>query len=264
MFNYGIWFKTVKPIIAISLAYVSTLGYRFLTEEKLKKKYRHLFARYVSQQVVDHVVEEIIKDPTKLKLGGQRKELTILFSDIIGFTGMSEKMHPEEVVSILNEYFDKIVKVVFKYNGTLDKYIGDGIMVIYGAPRELEDHAKYAVFTALEMIEEVKKLNEKWALENKPQFKIGVGINTGEVVIGHIGSLHRLDYTTIGDHVNIAARIETLTRTYDSNIIISSSTYEKIKEIVDVRRLGKVQVKGKEELIEIYEVIGKKAEKIYS
>jgi adenylate cyclase len=244
----------VSPVFVIFLSYGGVMLYRGLTEEREKRKIRDTFARYVTQQVV----EEILGNPEAMELGGKRKECTILFSDIRGFTTMSEKMPPEEVVSILNEYFNVMVKTIFEYGGTLDKFIGDAIMAVWGAPVSHPDDPKRAVLCALQMRDELKKLQRKWKEEGKPVFDTGIGINTGEVVVGNIGSVERMDYTVIGDNVNLASRLESLNKEYKSNILISEMTYQKVKDIVEVRRIEEVQVKGKTEKVMIYEVIGKK------
>lgn len=254
LFNSNIIIPMVSPFLTIFLTYGGVMLYRGLTEEREKKKIRSTFARYVTQQVV----QEILENPEAMALGGKRKECTILFSDIRGFTSMSEKMSPEEVVGILNEYFTVMVNLVFEYGGTLDKFIGDAIMAVWGAPISHPDDVKRAVLCALKMGDELKKLQEKWQSEGKPAFDTGIGINTGEVVVGNIGSLERMDYTVIGDNVNLASRLESLNKEYKSHILISEMTYNKIKDIVEVRPIEEVQVKGKTEKIMIYEVVGKK------
>lgn len=244
----------VSPFLSISSTYAGVMLYKGLTEEREKKKIRNTFARYVTPQVV----EEILENPEAIALGGKRKECTILFSDIRGFTSMSEKMPPEEVVSILNEYFTVMVKIIFEYGGTLDKFIGDAIMAVWGAPVSHPDDAKRAVLCALQMRKELKRLQEKWKNEKKPVFETGIGINTGEVVVGNIGSERRMDYTVIGDNVNLASRLESLNKQYNSHILISEMTYQKVKDVVEVRPIEEVQVKGRTEKVMVYEVIGEK------
>ena len=212
-----------------------------------------MFSSYVSKRIVD----ELIKDPSKATLGGDRKEITVLFSDIRGFTSFSEKHQPEEVVKLLNEYLGAMTEIVFDYEGTLDKFVGDAIMALWGAPVGQPDHADRAVRCALAMIERLKQLQAKWAAEGKYVIDIGIGINTGDMVVGNMGAEgKKMDYTVIGDNVNLGARLEGLTRQYNNHIIISEFTYEKVKDIVQVNELGSVTVKGKQKPVRIYDLVG--------
>lgn len=247
------------PAATIFLAYGGITVYRGLTEEKKAKYVRSVFTKYVAP----NVVEEILSDPDKLALGGERRELTVLFSDIRGFTTMSEKLDPSEVVSYLNEYFTEMNKLVFKHSGTLDKFIGDAIMALWGVPTKHPDDPVRAVRCAVEMMEELAKLRQRWISEGKEKgatFDIGVGINTGVAVAGNIGSDLRQDYTVIGDTVNLASRLESLNKEFKSHIIISQNTYEQVKDKLpyQFRPLEPVQVKGKTEKVMIYEVLGDK------
>jgi adenylate cyclase len=208
-----------------------------------------MFQRYVSSQVVD----VLLAHPDKIKLGGERKRLTIFFSDVRGFTSMSEKMQPEEVVHILNEYLTEMTNVVFKYRGTLDKFIGDAIMVIWGAPVGQKNHAELAVRAACEMKERIKNLQEKWEKEGKKKISAGIGINTGEVVVGNMGSAQFSDYTVIGDNVNLAARLEE--NASGNQLIISDSTYHEVQDIISAKKLEPLKVKGKEKPVQVYEVL---------
>lgn len=210
------------------------------------------FSRYVTKQVA----EEILKDPSRVTTGGKKQEVTVLFSDIRGFTTYSENHTPEEVVFHLNEYLSEMVDVIFKFEGTLDKYIGDAIMAVFGSPLTHPDDPMRAVKTALEMQDRLNKLNDKWKEEGREALKIGIGINTGEVIVGNIGDVRRMEYTVIGDNVNLASRIEGLTKNFNCPIIISQSTYGKVRDRVIVRALDTVVVKGKEQAVDIYELIG--------
>ncbi|MBU1853138.1 MAG: adenylate/guanylate cyclase domain-containing protein [Candidatus Omnitrophica bacterium] len=254
----GLLVDMVGPLSTVILSYVGIVSYNFATEEKEKRWIRNAFGHYVSK----NVMEEILKDPSKLKLGGERKELTVLFSDIRSFTTYSEKYQPEEVVAILNEYLDEMTKVILKHNGTLDKYVGDEIMAIFGAPAASveTDHAQRAVATALDMLKRLKELQEKWKTEGKESLDIGIGINTGPMLVGNIGSTERMDYTVIGDAVNLGARIEALTRNYNNHLIISEFTYAYVKDMVEVKQLDSVKVKGKEKPVMMYEVLNLKEE----
>lgn len=242
------------PSLSIIISYVGILFYRFITEEKEKRWIKKTFSHYLSA----HVLESILADPSNIRLGGERKNLTVLFSDIRGFTTISEALKPEEVVVLLNEYLSKMVEIVFKHDGTLDKFIGDAVMVFWGAPIPQEDHPQKAVLCAIEMIEELKKLQEKWHTEGNKIIDIGIGINTGDMIVGNMGSKVKMEYTVIGDNVNLGSRIEGLNKDFKTHIIISDSTYQAVKNTIETRSLGKVKVKGKEKEVEIYEVIGRK------
>ncbi|MFB0527821.1 MAG: adenylate/guanylate cyclase domain-containing protein, partial [bacterium] len=236
----------------IFFSYLSTIVYKYATEEREKKRIKSIFQRYVSSQVV----EELLTSPDKVVLGGRRREITVLFADIRNFTGMASRMAPEEVVSILNEFFTMITEVIFKYNGTLDKYIGDAVMAIYGAPIEEENHAEKALETALEMQKRMGSLEKRFLERGIEPIKIGIGITTGEAVIGNIGSLRRMEYTAIGDSVNLASRLEEVAK--PDQILISENTYQIVKDIVKAKVLEPMAIRGKAELVQVYEVLGLK------
>jgi adenylate cyclase len=251
----GIWFNLVYPASALFFGYTSQTAYRFFMEERRARDIRKMFSSYVSKRIVD----ELIRDPSKAKLGGDRKEITVLFSDIRGFTTFSEKHQPEEVVSLLNEYLGAMTEIVFEYEGTLDKFVGDAVMALWGAPIGQPDHAERAVRCAVSMIAKLKQLQAKWTAEGKYAIDIGIGINTGDMVVGNMGAEgKKMDYTVIGDNVNLGARLEGLTRKYNNHIIISEYTYEKVKEIVEARELDSVTVKGKENPVVVYDLVGLK------
>ena len=212
---------------------------------------KETFGRYMTKQVAD----SILSNPDAVALGGKKQEVTILFSDIRGFTSFSESHAPEQVVSHLNEYMSAMVDVIIKYEGVVDKFIGDAIMAVFGSPIAREDDPLRAVKTALEMQQRLTALNEKWEQQGKDTFKIGIGVNTGEVIVGNIGDVRRMEYTVIGDNVNIASRIEGLTKNYNCPIIISESTYQKVRDHVQVNQLESVVVKGKSRSVAIYELI---------
>jgi len=222
---------------------------------KEKQQIKDTFSRYVSRQVAD----ELLRDMDNISLGGETKEVTILFSDIRGFTTISEKLPADLVVGLLNEYFNSMVDVVFEYEGTLDKFIGDAIMAIYGSPVRHDDDPMRAIKSALKMKQKLDELNEKWMnKDGLSPIQIGIGINTGNVVAGNIGHSQRLEYTVIGDNVNLASRLESLTKEFKSPIVISGSTYEKVKDQVEAKLLDSVKVKGKTVPVDVYELIGLK------
>ena len=211
-------------------------------------KVKKTFKRYVSKQVVD----ELLGDETKLKLGGEEREVTVLFSDIRGFTSMSEDMKAEEVVKTLNEYFSDMIDIVFKYNGTLDKIIGDELMVVYGAPIQGEDDTFRAVSTAIEMQDKIRSLNKERKKSNLIPIKVGMGINRGLVVSGNIGSRDMMDYTVIGDTVNLGARLCSYAK--PDEIIVSKTVWNKTKERFNYEKLEPIKVKGKKSKILIYTI----------
>ncbi len=239
------------PLITGVLTLFTMIAYRILTEEKEKKAIQNMFSNYVSKRVVD----ELIKHPEKLELGGEDKEITVLFSDIRGFTTLSEKLQPQELVAHLNEYLSAMTDIIFKYEGTLDKYVGDEIMAFWNAPIEQPNHAELACLAALEMMDKLRELNEKWPEDRR--LNIGIGINTGIMTVGNMGSKSRMDYTLMGDNVNLGARLEGTNKIYGTNIIISEYTYEKIKDKFLCRELDNIRVKGKRKPVKIYEVIAK-------
>jgi len=238
------------PLITGILTLFTMIVYRILTEEKEKKKIQGMFSNYVSKSVV----EELLKHPEKLELGGEDKEITVLFSDIRGFTTLSENLkEPQVLVAHLNEYLSAMTDLIFKYEGTLDKYVGDEIMAFWNAPVEQERHAEFACRTALEMMEVLHALNDGWP-ENK-KLNIGIGLNTGIMTVGNMGSKSRMDYTLMGDEVNLGARLEGTNKIYGTNIIISEFTYENIKDRFVCRELDNVKVKGKDKPVKIFEVM---------
>ncbi len=237
------------PLITGILTLFTMIVYRILTEEREKKAIQGMFSNYVSKRVV----EELLKHPEKLELGGEDKEITVLFSDIRGFTTLSENLTPQELVSHLNEYLSAMTDLIFKYEGTLDKYVGDEIMAFWNAPVEQEHHAELACRTALEMMEVLHQLNEGWPADKK--LNIGIGMNTGIMTVGNMGSKSRMDYTLMGDNVNLGARLEGTNKIYGTNIIISEFTYEKIKDNFLCRELDNIRVKGKQQPVKIFEVM---------
>lgn len=221
-----------------------------------KKYIRSIFSRYVSAQVVD----ELLNDPEKLKLGGEKMDITILFSDIRGFTSFSEKHSAEEVVSILNEYLSAMTKIILRYGGTLDKYIGDAIMAIYGAPMKMEFETLKAVITAIHMQKQMKSLQSKWKSEGRSLISMGIGISSGDAVVGNIGSATRSDYTAIGDVVNLASRLQS--QAGPDQIMLSEGAYEKVKEFIITKPLPPIKVKGKEIPVNPYLVVDINREKL--
>ena len=223
-----------------------------LREAKKRQFLQETLTRYVTRQVVDLILE----DPENIILDGEEREASVLFCDIRGFTTFSETMMPKELVQMLREYFSLMVDAVFSQQGTVDKFIGDCIMAIFGAPTPQADHAERAARTALAMRDAVEAFNETRLQDGLEPIQIGVGINTGNVVVGNIGSEQRLEYTAIGDAVNLASRLEGINKQYGTCIIISESSALQLSDAVILRELDEVRVKGKREPVKIYEVMG--------
>lgn len=248
-FNYVV--NVITPIMLQIITMVMAYSYRFILEGRNKEKIKNAMGRYISQDVMKNVVKNI----DSLKLGGKRANVTVLFADIRGFTSMSENMSAEEVSVILNEYFTEIEPIIAKYNGVINKFIGDAVMAIFGEPIQDKNHAMNSVKCANEMFEKVEELQKKWLKEGKPKIEIGVGINTGEAFVGNIGSETRLEYTVIGDMVNLASRIESYNKVYKTRFLISSTTYEQVRDIADVIKISEVAIRGKAKRLNIYEVL---------
>ncbi len=249
-FAGGTWINITQPTLASSLALLGGVSYQFFFEGREKRKMKRLFGQYVSKDVY----EQLVANPDLARLGGQRRHMTVLFSDIRGFTTVSEKGQPEEIVAILNEYFTRMVEIVFAHKGTLDKFVGDMVMALFGAPLDDPNHAEHAVDAALQMIRELNRLNEKWTAEGRPALDIGIGISTGPMIAGNIGSEAIMSYTVIGDTVNLGARLESLNKEYGTRIIISEATRAALPGRYLFRPLGDVIVKGKTKPVAIFEV----------
>lgn len=249
-FKGGLWINMTQPLAAMALALFSGTAYQYFVEGKEKRVVKKLFGRYVSKDVYAQLLEH----PETAELGGKRRDMSVLFSDIRGFTSVTEKGNPEELVSQLNEYFSRMVDIVFRHKGTVDKFVGDMVMALYGAPLDDADHAEHAVAAAVEMVRELGELNRKWAAEGRPQLDIGIGVNSGDMIAGNIGSSSIMSYTVIGDNVNLGSRLESLNKEYKTRIIISDATRGRLKGVYDIEPLGDVVVKGKTRPVAIFEV----------
>ncbi len=257
-----ILFNMVSLMAFALILFLAITVYRLLTEEKEKRQIKGMFAQYVNPEVVT----ELMLDPDKLQLGGQDSELTVMFSDIRGFTTISESLKPQELVTLLNAYLSQMTDILFEYRGTLDKYIGDAVMAFWGAPVPLKNHAILAADACLKMMEKVHELNAN--LKNDPQYSvfkeknlsidIGIGLNSGVMTVGNMGSEVRKNYTIMGDNVNLGSRLEGVNKVYSTNIIISESTYELVKNHFICRELDYIRVKGKKLPVKIYELLDRK------
>ena len=246
-FAWGsLWVDQVPVQMALMLGYGITVVENFVIEQREKRRLSRFFS--------PNVLREVVRHRDELALGSARRRVTVLFSDIRGFTSISERLTPEEVAELLREYLTRLTEAVFRHGGTVDKYIGDAVMALYNAPFEQSDHAVQAIRTALEFQDIVKGLSDKWLARCGSSLRNGVGVNTGDAVVGTLGSVQRLEYTAVGDAVNLASRLEGLTRDFAVPIIISESTYEEVKHAFSARYLGEVTVKGKEIPVKIYAV----------
>jgi adenylate cyclase len=255
LFGDGYWLNLSQPVLASSVALFGGVAYQYFVEGREKRKMKKLFGQYVSKDVY----EQLVANPALARLGGQRREMTVLFSDIRGFTAVSERGQPEEIVGMLNEYFTRMVDLVFTHKGTLDKFVGDMVMALFGAPLDDPHHADHAVEAALDMIAALAVLNARWKAEGRPELDIGIGINTGPMIAGNIGSEAIMSYTVIGDAVNLGSRLESLNKQYGTRIIISDATRERLSRPYRLRPLGDVVVKGKTRPVAIFEVVGRES-----
>jgi len=239
-----LWINLAAPLALIILDYGSITADDFLQSEMERRHTRAMFSRYVSPAVVD----EIMKDPARVALGGERMLVTVMFCDIRGFTAYSENKQPEAVVQRLNQYLTVMTRLILEAGGTLDKYLGDGLMAVFGAPIPLQDHVQRAIQTAVAIQEEVRQLNERWVAAGEIPLQIGVGINSGWAVMGNVGSPERMDYTAIGEDVNLASRVEGLTKTFDTLVTISERTTlllgAELLQSLGLRYVGQAEVKG--------------------
>ncbi|MCP4753840.1 MAG: adenylate/guanylate cyclase domain-containing protein, partial [Proteobacteria bacterium] len=248
--RYRLWIPLIAPIMAFATVFIGSFAYMSVTEGKERRKTRKMLSQYVSPAVLSEVMDK--SDSALTAEVGANEELTILFSDIRSFTSFSEAVEASQVVEQLNFYLEEMVEVVFEFKGTLDKFIGDAVMAFWGAPILTETHAKQGVLAALDMIHRLKNVNKHFEEKGYPLFKIGVGLHTGNVILGNIGSEKKLDYTVIGDGVNLASRMEGLTKEYGCQILISEMTFRQIGRDIPCRVVDSVRVKGKEQPIRIY------------
>ncbi len=250
----GFIIEMFNPILSVFLTWLGAVLYNYLIVEKEKIYVRNTFSRFVSAEVVNNILDS----GNSIELGGELKEVAIFFSDICGFTSMSEEMDPTEIVEMLNEYFTEMTDIVFKYDGTLNKYIGDAIMAIYGAPVTMDNASEKALRASLEMRDKLSQFNENRIDNGKTPVHMGMGLHWGKVLVGNIGSPRQMEYTVIGDAVNVCSRIEGLTRQFDTDLLISDALYDEVRDLVEVETLEPVDVKGKSQKIIVHKVTGLK------
>ena len=253
LFGRGTVVAIAAPVVLSSLVVLAAMIGGLATEGREKAKLRAVFSQYVAGPVVDR----ILADPARAKLGGERKELTVLFSDIRGFSLFSEGMAPEALAAFLGEYLTPMTELVLASGGTLDKYIGDAVMAIWGAPVDVPDHAARACEVALQMQEALVAMNVVWAKTGKPSVAIGIGVNTGAMAVGNMGSAARFDYTVLGDQVNLGARLEALTKEYGISILVGEATMRAAGEGFVFREIDLVRVKGRAGAVPVYELVGR-------
>jgi adenylate cyclase len=249
--HYKMWVADFLPTATLSVTFAGIVSYRFFFEEGEKKKVRSAFSQYMHPALI----AQMLSSPEGLRLGGEEKELTALFADIRGFTTLSENLTPAQLVELLNEYLTQMTEVIFKNWGTLDKYIGDAIMAFWGAPYPQADHALRSCRAGLDMITALKRLQEGWKVRALPPIDIGVGINSGPMLVGNMGSKRRKNFTIMGDSVNLASRLEGINRQFGTHIIISEATFLLVKDHVVARELDLIRVKGKTQPVKVFELI---------
>jgi len=248
LFRYGMATNVIHIQLAWIIASMTLIAYQYLIVGREKNELRKIFAKYVSPKVL----EEILRDPRAIKLGGEEREVTLFFSDIRGFTTLSEKTTPTQLVDIINRYFSAVTKEIIDNDGVVDKYIGDAIMAFWGAPLRDDQQADKALKASLGILKRLEQFNKELKRTDGVEIKIGIGLFTGRAVVGNVGSMDRFDYTAMGDTVNIASRLEGLTKEYGVQLILGESTKQKIKGDYQFKFLGSAHVKGRKEPISIY------------
>jgi len=249
--SLGLELTIVYPLLTIVAIYSAIALLHFVTEERERKKMRRALELYLSPSMARLVSDH----PELLKLGGEKQELTVFFSDIRGFTTISEQLDPTELVELLNEYLEEMTEIVFAHEGMLDKYIGDAVMAVWGAPLEQPDHASRACQAALQMVERLEELNTRWQERGWPRLDIGIGLNTGPMVFGNMGSSKHLSLTVMGDNVNLASRLEGLNKMLGTHAIVSEATARAAGEAIRTREIDRVRVKGKSEPVGVFELL---------
>jgi adenylate cyclase len=249
----GVWLNLVYPLLALVTVYIALTVYYYLTEQRERKRIKGTFKQYVAE----HVVEEMIKDPSRLRLGGEEKVLTVLFSDLEGFTTYSERHSATEMTAMLAEYYNRVTEQIFLHRGTLKEYVGDELLAFFGAPLEEPDHAVRACEAALAMRDQTRALAAEWAAIGPPHLRARTGINSGPMVVGNLGSRYRFAYGVVGDQVNLGSRMEGLNKVYGTDIIIGENTARLVEHTFLLRELDMVRVIGRTQVVHIYELIGK-------
>ncbi len=254
--NDLVWVEVAPVLTVLGAQYVAGISVQRAYSRKRARMVTGLFGKYVSQGVVD----ELLRGDMDISLEGRSAEVTVLFTDLRGFTSISENLTPQETSRLLNNYFDAMIPAVFRHGGTLDKLMGDAVMAFFGAPGQMPDHATNAALTAMDMKRELKALRERGEVKGVERLAMGVGLNSGQVTAGNLGSRSFMDYTVIGDTVNLASRLEGLNKHYGTTVIMSGDTAKELDERFLLRELDRVRVKGKDRAVAIYELAGLRAE----
>jgi len=251
---YHLYLELMAPTLALALSYVVVSTSCWLTEAAALRDLQRTMERYVAPPVM----REILRRPDQLSLQGERREVTVLFADIVDFTDLAAQYPPEIIVELLNEFFTAMTQIVFRYGGVVDKFIGDSLMAVFNVPIQAArvDHAAQAIKSALAMQELLPRLCQRWEREGRPTFSLAIGINTGQVVVGNLGSEDRMEYSVIGDAVNIAARLQELCRAYEAKILVGEETYRYVQDAIRARFRGEAQVRKRPEPVRVYEVLG--------
>ena len=252
--SHGLWLDLAIPEGALAVSFAAAATVEYLTEGKQRRQLRTVFDRYMAAEVVD----EIMRNPDAIRLGGEKKELTVLFSDVAGFTSISEQMDPEKLVELLNKYLSAMTDIILRHRGNVNKYLGDGIMAIFGAPRGDPNHASLACFAALDSQSELTKRREQWKADGQPEISARIGINSGWLVVGNMGSHARMEYTVMGDSVNLASRLEGANKYYDTLILLGPRTYELAAQDIEAREVDRMRVKGKKEPVVVFELLARR------
>ncbi|HHE46168.1 MAG TPA: CHASE2 domain-containing protein, partial [Bacteroidetes bacterium] len=252
----GLWLQQVQLMMAVMIGYPVNLVYRFIETQREKAMIRGMFSQYVQKKVTD----ALIANPDLVKLGGERRRMSVLFTDVAGFTTISEKLQPEELIALLNEYLTEMSQVISDNDGIIDKYEGDLIMAEFGAPIWYEDHAACCCRAALQMQAKLAEMRQRWRSEGRIELYSRVGINTGEMITGNLGSKQLFDYTVMGDAVNISSRLEGANKTYNSTIMIGHETWKDVNRQFITRPLDYLLVKGKSEPVEVFELLAEKSD----
>jgi len=251
---FDIWIDQLGTMLSILLPSLTIAGIKFIGEERQKRFIKNAFSHYLSPGVI----EQIIVNPESLQLGGEMRNITIFFSDVAKFSTISEKLNPKELVALLNEYLSEMTDIILSYGGTVDKYEGDAIMAFYGAPYADIRHPLNACMAAIDMKKRLREMQEQWKKIGRDALFARMGMNTGEAVVGNMGSRTRMNYTAMGDSVNLASRLEGANKFFDTHAMISETTYEGARDEIEGRKLGVIRVVGKSEAVSIYELLGKK------
>jgi adenylate cyclase len=255
-FRFGLWLDLAAPLVGLGCSFAAASAYSYATEGRQRRFLRRVLSLYNSESVV----EEVIRDPSRLALGGEKRSVTVFFSDIAGFTSLAEALAPEDLVDMLKEYLDAMTQIILDQAGTVDKYIGDAIMAFWGAPLPAPDHAVRACTAALGNQRRLATLRADLEHRGLPPIHTRIGLNSGEASVGNFGSTARFSYTAMGDNVNLASRLEGVNKAYHTEVLISESTFEAARAAIEVREVDLIKVKGKERAIHIYELLGLKGE----